>query len=430
MVSAGGKPLTAGKLPSQLPSRCMASQSLFARLAARTARNRRTQKGGRNGFRLLYFVYLLAALLFAFDCLSSLPSPLALRPSARSSLVDPCAGYPTPTPIKTSTSTAPTIFFLHVPKTAGSLLTRLLTQYASLTGGLSCAYRFDGNRYAPYNYYPDGTAASHARFPSGSLQAAAVSRGLPTGARLLLLAHGACRVVRGHVTASVLRAFADPPVTITVLRSPLDRFVSMYDFARSMVRARPGRTGWDGWVGGSSLSAEFANSSSLFHRGFVDEHGGWRARGNVGFSFHFYGVLHQLSGMTPSFVGEGDPYQFSMKNAQAMAAEAKKNLCKMHIVGLQESVNETMKEVLDLTQPWAKWSGVARATLLRAVVNRTPGARRRNIDERLSPRMKGEIERRLFYETEVYNFGKRIVAFRRARRLEMEQEALRQHQVS
>eukprot|EP00178_Gracilaria_changii_P004870 TRINITY_DN178_c0_g3_i2.p2 TRINITY_DN178_c0_g3~~TRINITY_DN178_c0_g3_i2.p2 ORF type:complete len:393 (-),score=125.21 TRINITY_DN178_c0_g3_i2:1630-2808(-) len=355
--------------------------------------------------QLMMGVVLLSPLLL----LSHMPPRTFLSPVPP----NPCAPYATPPPLPRNEP--PPVFFLHVPKTAGTLVYKMLLRYANRTHGLSCTYRFDGNRHA-FSHFSVVNAPPPQSFANHSLSAQLLraERARARAHSGSLLARGACRVLRGHVTTDVLSRFERAPLSLTVLREPLARFVSMYEFARSMARARPGVTGWDDWLRAPSLAAELANSSSLFHRGFYDAAGQWRAHRNEGFSFHFYGVLHQLSGLTPRFVGERDPFHFDMANGAEMAEKAKQRLCAMHIVGLQPRVSDALAQFLALTQRFARWSRAEKRALMRAVLNKTPARVSRNVDDHLPRRMKRELQRRLRYESDVYQFAQRLVRYRAA----------------
>lgn len=324
---------------------------------------------------------------------------------------NPCHNRPSPPPLRTSP--LPTLFFLHLPKTAGTLMYRVAIQYANRTNGIACSYSTDGDRYPP-EYFSQ--APVPAAFATGSVpdrvSAAIKARNYPLKARLL--AAGGCRTLRGHVTVKTADAIQTPVLSVTIVRDPLARFVSMYEFVVAMVRRRPVVTGWDPWLGGSrSLAAEFANSSSIFHRAFVDDAGQWIARQNIAFSFHFYGILHQLSGLSPRFEGVQDPYHFRMRNDAEMADAAKDNLCATHIVGSQEDMEETWKEFFDKIKPFASWTDQEKRVIHLASVNRTPGRVSRNVDDHLPQRIREELERRLEKEIEVVDFARQIIEYRK-----------------
>ena len=304
------------------------------------------------------------------------------------------------------------MFFVHIPKTAGTLLFRLLLLYASRTHGIACQYVSDGNRLPTHDFRQFGSdvfpVGSDERRLSDALNASDIAE------KAHLFSRGVCRVVRGHVTYAQHDAITAPTLSITVMRQPLARFVSMYEFVKSMVRDRPGKTGWDDWVTAHSLAAEFANSTSLFHRAFYDDTGHWLAADNVGFSFHFYGVLHQLSGVIPRFEGVGDPYHFNITNAGEMAERAMDNLCKTHVLGLQEDMPGTLSTWFDAIEPWVNFSKDERKRFGGLSLNRTPGRVSRNVDDHLPLRIRQELERRLEQEIKVYEFAKQLVKYRSA----------------
>lgn len=293
---------------------------------------------------------------------------------------------------------------------------KLAMQYANRTHGLSCNYLHDGDRLPPSSF-----VASHVQqtFDAGTPEDALLSaiKRRDSLAKATALNNGVCRSLRGHVTYRILAAIRIPVLTVTIVRDPLARFVSMYEFVVAMVKARPGKTGWDDWVSSStSLAAEFANSSSIFHRGFVDEAGKWIGSDNIGFSFHFYGVLHQLSGMTPVFDGVQDPYHFRMRNDAEMAERAKDNLCSSHVVGAQEYMDETWKQFFGKVGKYATWSEDEKRVVGLVNINRTPDRRSRNVDDHLPERIRAELERRLEKEIEVVAFARRIIEYRKALR--------------
>lgn len=328
---------------------------------------------------------------------------------------NPCALRPTPPPLPPK-DTPPTLLFIHVPKTAGTLMYKLAMQYANRTHGLACNYLHDGERYPASAFVASRVPQTFdAGTPEDSLLSAIQRR--DAIAKATALSNGVCRSLRGHVTYRTRAAIRIPVLTVTILRDPLARFVSMYEFVVAMVRARPGKTGWDRWVDGStSLAAVFANSSSIFHRGFVDEAGKWIVADNVGFSFHFYGVLHQLSGVTPVFDGVQDPYHFRMRNDAEMAERAKDNLCSSHVVGAQESMDQTWKQFFGKVGKYANWSEDEQRVVGLVNINRTPGRRSRNVDDHLPERIRAELERRLVKEIEVVEFARRIIEYRKALR--------------
>ncbi|PXF49701.1 hypothetical protein BWQ96_00353 [Gracilariopsis chorda] len=351
---------------------------------------------------LLLLVFIALTVLYMH--LTSVASPSTLSPN-------PCAAYATPFP--QPPTRPPSVFFLHIPKTAGTLLFSLLQRFAVKSRGLTCSYAFDGNRN-PFHHFAVANPPQNTTFEHDSLQHRLLTayKTRDFKQRATLYAQGACRVVRGHVTASMLAPFETPPYIVTIMRDPLARFVSMYEFARTMMKSRPVVTGWDPWLQADSLLDELNNASSLFHRGFYDEFGEWRAKKNVGFSFHFYGVLHQLSGMTPRFEHEGDKDRFRIVNADVMAETAKRQLCATHLVGLQHQVQDVLDTVMDVTEPFAQWTPAERSQYLKSVVNKTPGRKSRKVEDHLDAHWQRVISERLRHEIDVYEFAVRLVEYR------------------
>lgn len=330
--------------------------------------------------------------------------------------LDPCKGRARPPLVNASAAQPPTLYFLHIPKTAGTLMYQIVLQYAKKTRGLPCQFLFDGNRWEVEEF--GMSLLPPPDFPPSSKEYEAVSayKRRDKKAKSRLYRSGVCRIVRGHVTYRQRDAIQAPVISFTVVRNPLERFVSMYEFVRMMVDSRPGVTGWDQWVSGASLESELKNASSIFNKGFYDKNGRWLGENNIGFSFHFYGVLHQLSGINPVFSGVGDPSSFTIENAYEMAEKAKDNLCTTHVLGSQDNVPETLNNLFTELSPYAEWTPRQQAMLKSAVSNRNRARKSRDIAYHLSPGARQELERRLLYEIEVYEFAKRIIQFRKRQR--------------
>lgn len=325
---------------------------------------------------------------------------------------DPCHGRPSPPPIHAHMK-PPSLYFLHIPKTAGTMMHNLVIQYANKTKGLACQFLFDGNRLGPEHF--SMSIRPPPTFPGGSIEQQAViaekSRDHKTKGELYR--KGACRAVRGHVTYRQRDAIEAPLISFTVVRDPLERFVSMYEFVLMMIRTRPGATGWDRWLSGAPLHDEFANASSIVNQGFYDATGEWIAKNNIGFSFHFYGVLHQLSGIDPVFEGVGDPSAFRIANAEQMAEKAKNNICGTHILGSQGDMNRTLDTFFNTLEPFASWTESERLNYKKASpINRNHQRKSRDVDEHLPGETRTELEKRLHYEIEVYRFAQDVIEYR------------------
>ncbi|KAI0565220.1 Sulfotransferase [Gracilaria domingensis] len=325
---------------------------------------------------------------------------------------DPCVGRPTPVPVPTNLSRPPSLFFLHIPKTAGTLVYNIAIQYANKTKGLACQFLFDGNRYSYDQYQPSFTPVPESATKSLEGQALQAWKDKDMVLKTDLYKQGACRSIRGHVTYSLRDVIKKPVASMTVMRHPLERLVSMFEFALMMIETQPNKSGWDSWLSGVTLEHELANASSILNRGFYDQNGEWIAKDNIGFSFHFYGVLHQLSGMQPVFRDVGKPKSFRISNAKEMAEKAKDNLCSTHILGVQNNMNATLDVIFDYLHPYARWSSEEKETAKHTIVNRNNHKRGSHITDYVPRSALRELERRLGHEIEVYHFAEAIFAHR------------------
>lgn len=219
--------------------------------------------------------------------------------------------------------------------------------------------------------------------------------------------------MHGHVPYTLTHSFQAPVFTILLLRHPLARFVSMYEFARAQMPFRPH---WAVWLSArDSLAGEFANSSSIVHQPFVDGGGRWSHVGGE-LAFAFYGSLYQISGVVPRFVGVGDPYHFGMENGEEMRESAMDNVCRSHVVGVQEDMQGFWTAFWGRLGRWCRWTDDERSVVEGVEVNKTPGRLSRNVDDHLPVRIRQELERRLNDELRVYEFARSVAAYRRALR--------------
>lgn len=85
-----------------------------------------------------------------------------------------------------------------------------------------------------------------------------------------------------------------------------------------------------------------SDPSSILNQRFYNKKGLSNLRQYKGYSFHLYGVLHQLLGMTPKFEGIGEPDKFRIFNAAETAETAKDNICSSHVLGLQLDVRRSL----------------------------------------------------------------------------------------
>lgn len=323
---------------------------------------------------------------------------------------NPCSGRPTPAVLPAS-SRPPSLYFLHIPKTAGTLMYHLVMQFANRTNGLACQFLYDGNRF--------GTEAFQMSiipppvFAEGTIERQAVDAF--RARRLIdkkdLYEKGACRTVRGHVTYMQRDAIKAPVISLTVVRHPIERFLSMYHFAMMMVRSRPNQSGWDNLITGN-LENDYANASSLVHKGFYDTQGNWLARDNVGFSFHFYGVLHQLSGITPVFGGVGDPETFHIANAEELVEKSKDNICGTHILGSQSDVKASLDLFFKFLEPYATWSDLEKKRAKSISINKNH-FKKGSVDDLIPSSIKPQIERRFQHEMKVYLFAQKVIEYRK-----------------
>lgn len=323
---------------------------------------------------------------------------------------DPCRGRPSPPEI--STSSPPGVFFLHIPKTAGTLLHHFLIGYANKTSGLPCQFLHDGNRLGTEHYHMSINPPP--KFEPGSLAWKAVNayKSRNYSAKKELFKNGACRVVRGHVTFWHNLQVEKPMISVTVLRHPIERFISMYEFVLMMIKTQPNIRGWNLWFSNRTVQDELNDESSLLHQGFYDTQGRWIEKSWKGLSFHFYGVLHQLSGAIPIFKGVGSISGFQMENAAALKDLAKNNLCASHVVGIQENMKNVLSVLSKELKPFATWEREEKARVASSRVNKNFLKRRTEGRDILSDVHKKLLETRLKEELEVYEFAERIVKYR------------------
>lgn len=323
---------------------------------------------------------------------------------------DPCRGRPQPVPIPPDARRPPSLYFLHIPKTAGTLIHQLGIRYANKTNGLACQYTYDGNRFGPGDYHL--SVKPPPQFFDGSLEKDTIDaiNARNVTRKLELLRNGACRTMRGHVTYKQREYMGQPILSLTIVRDPIERFISMYEFAMMMVRSRPGTSGWDHLISGD-IEADFRNASSLLHRSFYDTNGSWIARGNVGFSFHFYGVLHQLSGITPVFEGEGVPEQFRIANADELAEKAKDNICSTHILGAQSDMGASLDLLFTKIAPFSTWTEAEMSQAKSSSVNKNL-QKKKTAGEGWSETMRANMQKRFQHETDVHAFALRVIKYR------------------
>lgn len=330
--------------------------------------------------------------------------------------VDPCAGYPTPKPLPNA-GAPPTVFFLHIPKCAGSTITLMLRRFADITHGVGCAYMQDGESIPAHKFSADGRALNEAHFlPLGShslpyRMAAAMRKSDPI-AKMQLLAQGGCRTLRGHCTISRLKHVQAPVFLFTVLRDPIERFISMYDFGK---KTQMKTSAWSRWFQADSLNNELLNKSSVLHLPFIEKGTQWIHKYGQWISFFFYGTLHQLSGLYPAFTGAGMIDDFAVLNAEHMADAAIANLCKMHLIAFQDDTVHAINSFIDATDVWANYSHATKSQLRALWDNPTPNATSRNPNVILSDRALALLRKRLYHEYRVFRFAKQLVRFRTAK---------------
>lgn len=326
---------------------------------------------------------------------------------------DPCTGLAHPQVLSAS-DPPPTVFFVHVPKCAGSTMTQLVRAFAKNTNGLSCVYLRDGESILAHAFSSDGWVANESDFESMGTSSvpyrmAAAIRTSDRVAKLQLLAAGGCRTLRGHCTIARLKHIGTPVLLVTSLRDPIERFISMYDFIK---KTQMTSAAWSKWLSAPTLNDEFLNASSLLNQPFFENGTHWVARHAQWLSFFFYGTLHQLSGMYPAFTGAGDINRFGMLNAEHMADTAIANLCKMHVLAFQDDTDGAARSFIDATHPWANYSQATRRHLVSVWSNRTPNATSRYPEQVLSPAVLALLRNRLFHEYRVFNFAKRLYRYR------------------
>lgn len=347
------------------------------------------------------------------------PKP-ASKPVLNKVPQNPCHNRPTPKPIPFNTSTPPTVFFLHIPKTGGTLLHLMLIRYAQRTNGLPCQFLADGNSVTTAHF--DMSVKPPPQYPRHSVEALAVHAYETRNYTLKekLYRRGACRSVRGHVTYAQRDPIDTPTLSVTVLRDPLDRFISMFEFVLMMMRTQKKVIGWENWLSKSNstnLETELLNKSSILNTPFYDDEGQWIHASYKRLSFHFYGVLHQLSGVTPRFEYPNNPRRFRIANAKYMAEVAKNNICSTHILGLQRNMTQMVSQLKRELKPYINWDQSNDPfTQGNTHVNRNAQRKSRQIEPHGFLPWHREIQRRLEHEIDVYNFASRVVAYRQSLR--------------
>lgn len=325
------------------------------------------------------------------------------------SIANPCASRGTP--LALAASRPPTLFFPHIPKTAGTTVHKLLREYSNRTNGVACWYKHVGDKRGMETY--DGWGEVNARDGVAGTTLSAIEAGDAMLKRRMLI-QGGCRSLHGYVTWETGEVVEKGVLSIVLVREPLARFVSMYEYGRATMGEH---AGWEAWLTSrESLAGEFSNSSSIVHRGFVDESGRWGGGGGDELAFGFYGALYQLSGVVPRFEGVGDPYHFGWGNGEEMKERAKEHVCRSHVVGVQEDMREFWRAFFGRVGKWVEWSEDERRVMEGVEENRTPGRVSRNVDDHLPERIREELERRLKDEKEVVQFVREVARYRRAMR--------------
>lgn len=326
---------------------------------------------------------------------------------------DPCHGRPTPEPLA-GVNSAPTVYFLHLPKSAGSTATGVLKHYANVTKGVGCAYLQDGESVPADRFQPDGIRLHEEMFSSlGNdsipYQMASAIRLANITEKLRLMKIGGCRTVRGHATLGRLQHIESPVFLFTILRDPIERFISMYDYGK---KTQMRTSAWSNWMHQATLSEELDDATSVLHLPFADDESPWISTRGQWISFFFYGVLNQMSGVTPRFTGAGDINKFAMTNAKEMADVAKNYMCRMHLIGFQENTSVAIESAVNATHQWANYTELYRKHVLNSWVNLTPNKTSRNPIELLRDDQIQLLRNRLAEEYEVFEFSKRIVRYR------------------
>lgn len=326
---------------------------------------------------------------------------------------DPCAGRPTPKPLS-KTGRPPTLFFLHLPKAAGTTASSILEQYSIYTSGINCVYMQDGESVPPHQFFIDGPADeelySHLGKNCIEIEMIRAVRSANTSEKLRLLSRGGCRTVRGHITMSRLKLIKTPVFLFTILRDPIERFISMYDYGK---KTQMHTAAWSYWLPAPTLSKEFRNNRSIFHLPFYDSQNVWIGGDGQWISFFFYGVLHQLSGMYPKFSGIGKT-SFKMTNGKAMSEAAMDNLCRMHLIGHQSDMSGAISSVVKVTNQWANYSKAFQKFSSKTWFNLTPNKSSRNATQVLDKAVYKLLRSRLEYEYKVYYFSKLLIDYRKS----------------
>lgn len=288
-------------------------------------------------------------------------------------------------------------------------MNRLITlDYARKTKGMPCNFATDGTRGGSDRYllYEDPKKLVY----DDALTQQLIYAHMVSNRRLKeeVYRKGGCRSVRGHVSYKLYNDIEiDNKMMITVMRDPVERFVSMYWFALGMAKDKPGITGWDGMLSGD-LGKDLMSGKGVLNWGFVDGAGRWLERGRRRFSFFFYGILHAVSGQVPRFAGVEDVERFRVVNDGEMAEVAKMNLCRAKVVGIQEDFEKTLDLVFKELEPWVVWEETEKKKFYRSKLNVSKGKKSRM----LKPEVRKEIERRLEKEIEVYQFAQRVFEYR------------------
>lgn len=312
--------------------------------------------------RILILITFLSLLLL-------LPStPLPHHPT------NPCDAYPTPLPLP---ATAPTLLFPHIPKTAGTSLHPYLKLYSNRTSGSFCQL-------------PSHTSTQFTSIPS-----------VPHVSQ--------CRAITGHVSLQLSESLPPEQVlSIVLMREPLARFVSWYEYAR-------GAGGWGDLFGEMGVAMMLGNSTAVVNKGYTDKEGQWRQGDLADVSFGFYGALWMLSGIKPRFLDEHKIFFFSIANERDAVDIAKTKICQAHVVGVTEHLDAFWNEFFERTGKWGGWKE-EKEVVVGGRVNRTPGRESRNLEDHLPERVRQEVERRLEGDKQLWQFVNQVAEYRKWKR--------------